>query len=236
MIATNEQFADLAREALREAMAEKEDAERLVAVEALLTEANAKVSNLAETVVSKEAERAAVAEERESLLVQVEALRAEIEKFKADLDMVSRAKEEFEGRAVQAEGELAQLATVRLLAARMAELETEKVAKAGEKREVQETRVCAMSDEEFASYKDELVEMRSSLEAELKAAMETAAQEVANSDSEVLPADLEAAQLEGAALAAASLNIEVASTDLKSRFTKMGEAMAKVLLDSREQK
>ena len=218
-------------EAVREALAEKEAADRQSKVEELLNSAEDTVRDLTETIQGKEAELAAASEERNELLAQVEELKAKADELEAKLADANKSSEELQERASTAEAELHKIAADRALEVRMANLEEAKVAKSGEKREAQAERVRGMSDEEFAAYKEELIELRQAVEAELKekAANSEGADESEDEGDgvEVAAADIEGARRSAEGEAAANtLNVETASEDLRAKFARFGKAMA----------
>jgi hypothetical protein len=108
-----------------------------------------------------------------------------------------------------------------------------------------------MSDEEFATYKDELISLRKSVEAELAhsaeeidkakqeegakkaaeaaAAAASAAAETADNDSDAV--DTPPPQVDPKKALSAALNMEVVvSDDLLSKYAKLGAAMAKTMV------
>lgn len=235
----HDKFVGGIREAVREALAEKEEANRLEKVEELLQTAEDTINELTSTINKKDSELAASTEAQEDLKAKLEELQTKHAELEEKLAAAGNTTQELEERASKAEKELADIAADRQLELRMAELEEAKVSSTDdERRKAQADRIRGMSDEEFAAYKQELVELRSRLEAELvKTNTEEASkEEVEDEGGEgVAPADLEKARKEqAAAAAAATLNIEVASEDIKSKYAKLGMAMAERLKNSRE--
>lgn len=227
------------REAFREALAEKEEENRLSKVEELLGQAEATINGLADVVTQKEGDLASISEDRDSLAALVEELKTKAAELEAQISVSSKETEDLEERASLAEKKLADIEAEKRLTGRMVELDEAKVALSGEKREAQSARICEMSDEAFVSYKEERVELRSDLEAQLKseaaAVVAAAAGEGAQRQGEengegVIPADLDKAyKATAAAAAAATLNIEVVSEDLKSKYREMAENLAKYM-------
>lgn len=240
-----EKFKGGIREAVREALAEKEEANRLAKVEALLNEAETTINELTEAVSDKDTELAAATESSEALKAKVTELEGQLADFTNKLDEADKVREEVEERASAAEKELASIAAEARLSGRMAELDEAKIGAAeGESREAQEARVRELNDEEFAAYKSERVELRNQLAAEFKAAAEaTAAEAAATSDksdnddagNEVAPADIEKARKEeAAAAAAATLDVEVASESIKNKYLELANKMAERMSAGRE--
>lgn len=228
-------FRDATKEAVREALAQKEEADRSEKTAEVLESAKNRIVELTDAVDAKEAELAASKEEKESLLSKVAELEAKTAELQEKIESFNKEKEQLEDRAFKAEAELAGIAADRRLEQRMNELASAKVASVSESaRAAQSAKVREMDDEAFNSYKEELVSMRAELEAELKAA---ASQEVPDGGSEevadVPPPDIEKVRKEdAAATAAATLNIEVASEDLRAKYARMAEAMANSIKNS----
>ena len=158
------------REAVSQIMAAKEDAERVNTIEALLNDSQKTITDLTESIETKEQELSASAEEVTVLKTKVEELEAKAEECQVMLTDAKKGADALEERASVAEKELAGLEAARALVGRMVELEEAKVALSGEKRAGQEDRVSTMTEEEFAAYKEERTELRAELEAELKEA------------------------------------------------------------------
>jgi chromosome segregation ATPase len=227
-------FVEGMRAAIKEVLAEREEANQLDKVEELLSRAESTINELSETITAKDEELAAVSTVTEGLKAQIEELKAKAVELEEKLAEADKKAEEREGRAVAAEEKLASIEADKKLTVRMEELAEAKVVKAEDKREAQKERVRAMSDEDFIAYKEELVEMRNEVEAELRAAAATDEGQTTEGVT-VPPADLDKARREdAAAAAAATLNIEVVSEDVKSMYHEMAAAMAKSLTAGRE--
>jgi len=126
-----------------------------------------------------------------------------------------------------------------------AELRMAELAKAGvalSDKDTQTAKIRDMEDEEFGSYRDELVSLRRAVEAELAKAVleeETQEEEAAEAEDEEVEEEVAAEEEElveetlpanvdpGQAIAAA-LNMEVMPSDsVLAKYAKLGEAMAK---------
>lgn len=210
------------REAVAEIMAAKEDAERVNTIEALLNDSQKTITDLTESIETKELELSASAEAVTELKTKVQELEAKAEEFEVMLVDAKKGTDALEERASVAEKELAGIESARALAGRMVELEEAKVALSGEKRAGQEDRVSNMNDEEFASYKEERTELRAELEAELKEAASAASD--AKTDETGLSAEEVAAA--AAAAAAATLNVENASATVQSTYLDFAKSLA----------
>jgi chromosome segregation ATPase len=88
--------------------------------------------------------------------------------------------------------------------------------------EVQTTKVREMTDEVFASYKDELVSLRKAVVDELAKTAATIIDTNTSTDAIVIPP----ANISATDIAAAALNLEVSNNDIKDKYKKLGQAMA----------
>ena len=121
---------------------------------------NKELSELKDELKAKEEEIASVKEEFDTLKIEKEEADKKLEE--KDIE-ISTIKEEHEKVAT----ELAAIKTEQLVASRMSELEKEGIAREGEGREIQEAKLKDMSDEEFASYKDELTDIKKAIASKL---------------------------------------------------------------------
>lgn len=221
------------REAVREALAEKEEANRLAAVEDLLRDAEVTINDLNQTINDKNEEVASISEEKESLLAKVDELQEKLTEYVSKLEESDKTLKELEDRAEAAEKEVATIAAEQRLAVRMEQLKEAKVSFTDEASfEGQKNRVRDLSDEEFASYLEERVSLRKQLENEIKEAAATAG---STGNEEVPPADITKSRKEEAAqAAAATLDVEVASESISEKYKEMANAMAKRMREGRE--
>lgn len=218
---------------------EKEESEIRRKTEIALEKSAETISNLTSTLEEKVAEIAELetkASENEksvqSLEKELEATREELETSKALVTEKEQVLEDMQKAKVADE--------------RMVELESAGVARA--EKDTQLAKVKEMSDEEFTSYKEELVGVRKAVEAELekanseKEAQAKKAEEDAKKSEEDKKAEEEAKKIEeetnaddtttpakitpGQA-AMASLNMEfMPNEDLMAKYAKLGEALA----------
>ncbi len=238
----HENFVGGVREAVRDALAEKEEADRLSKVEELLQASESTINGLTDTITNKDAEMAASTEERDALLAKVAELETKATELEERLSEANKGSDEHKARAATAEKELASIEDARVLEVRMAELVEAKIASSGEEAlAAQAERIGGMSEEDFSSYKQERVALRTQLETELKAQAEATAAQEAKENKEGAgvddkTSDLETANKEkAAAAAAAQLDIEVPSEDLKTKYKAFGETLArKIAGNSRE--
>ena len=130
--------------------------------------------------------------------------------------------------------------------ARMSDLEVSGVARSD--REGQRTKVREMSDEDFASYKDELVSIREAVLEELTKKEESkeeeeVAEEVVEEETDEEEASEEddeevvtpPANIDPGKAVASALNFEVyPSADLKAKYSELGNAMAAMFTNNEE--
>lgn len=250
---------------------EKEEAEIRKKTEAELEKAASAISNLTTALEEKNAEAVEMEEKLTASDIRVKELESELE----------AAKKEFENASAklgETEKILEDMKKDRAAEVRMAELEDAGVARSD--RETQVTKVREMSDEDFASYKDELVSIRAAVVAELEKAREDKAQADAKAVAEAKEAENSAAkkeekmeedeededekkkkmkdtkeskkekcsedtkeeevvvtpaQITPGQAAMASLNMEyLPSEDIRTKYAKLGEAMAIRFKNSKE--
>jgi DNA repair exonuclease SbcCD ATPase subunit len=144
---------------------EKEDAEIRSATEAELEKAASAISDLTTALEDKNTEVAEVDEKLTASDARVKELESELEAAKTELETANEKL----GKSEQA---LEDMNKDRAAEVRMAELEDAGVARSD--KEDQMAKVRDMSDEDFASYKGELVSIREAIVAELKQSEEKA--------------------------------------------------------------
>ncbi len=220
---TKEDFQKEIRDALKEAVAGVSEESRVDKVSALLEKADSTISELIETVELKDEELSKSEEAMAALKKEVEELTAKAkeveERFTAREGELKEAQEKAaaaEERATKAESELTGISHDRRLELRVAELAEAKVLKAGEKLEAQKNRIRSLSDEDFAAYKEELVDLRQAVEAAL--------QDQGDEGVNIAPPVID----KGAA--AGVLNVEQTNNaDRKAQMAEFGQALAKLL-------
>jgi chromosome segregation ATPase len=145
-------------------------------------------------------------------------------KFQEELQKAEEAKASVESEFEKLNLEYSTLKTEILADKRMVELEKDGVVR--EQASLQRDRVKNMSDEDFISYKDELVAVKTQVIAALVAKTEASKTEVVDTgivvDEVVPPANVDATQSVQAAL-----NLEsTPSQDLISKYKALGNALA----------
>ena len=136
-------------------------------VEAILAKKDA-AKQVEARIASLESEKASLADELAKLTEAKDTLSSELDTAKAELDSktqeceaLARQKEESEAKASEMQVELDNIRAEQSLAKRVSELtEASVLMPEGEKREKQMAKVKAMSDEDFSSYLEDLVEIQ----------------------------------------------------------------------------
>ncbi len=229
MVLTKEEFQAMLKDAVKgtfDGLSEESRADKLnqlvVAAESTITDLNKVVEDKEAELAKAEGEKKALSEQVEELVAKNKQLEEQLAAREAELKDASEKHASAEQRATAAETVLAEQAAARTLEARVAELAAAKVLKSGEKLEGQKTKIASMSDEEFAAYRDELVDVRAEVEALLK---DTAGEAVTEEEVvvEVAPPDINKEE----AAAAGALDIESVETSTKSKYADFSVALAK---------
>lgn len=212
----------------------KEEEQRSRTEEALETAATSindlttKVGKLEDTVASVESEKSTLKEELDSVKETFKTDKTEIETKLAESE---KSAEELKSQFETVSAELEDLKQEAVASTRIGELEVSGVLR--NDAETQKAKVKTMSDEEFASYKDELEAIRKSILEQLEAANkseetsdEDASKEDASKEKDdgIVTPPVEISS--GNALSAA-LNMEIVpSDDIVKKYQDLGNAMA----------
>jgi chromosome segregation ATPase len=209
---------------------EKEEADiRRMTEEALETSAK----TITELTTSLEERNAELAEFEE----KISESESKVSNLETELEAAQTEIETYKGKLSESEKALEELKKDRASEIRMAELVKAGVATSNTK--AQSAKVREMSDEDFAAYRDELLELRAAVETELKnnaeaeeaeekveekEEEEAAEEEVAEEEEVVPPVNINPAHA-----AMASMNMEIIpNADLISKYAELGQAMAAV--------
>jgi len=222
---------------VQQIFAEQEESDKQLLTEQALEKSARAISDLTDELATAKSEVETAQEKASS---DLEVATAEIESLKVDMAAkdgeIEEAKtkvEEAEAKTTTLETELseAKVATEKIekdieTAARMADLDELKIVRSD--RDGQEAKVREMDDEAFASYKAELTELRTAVEAELADAQENASDDDASDDGVVTPP----VEVDTENAVSAALNMEVTvSDDMKTEYAALGDAMAEALTD-----
>ena len=223
----------------------KEESEMVKATEEALTKSADTINELSESLEAKDSELADKKSEILGLSETVETLENKITELEDEKKTFETEKSEFETekakivkRAEDAESKIQEMEKDKLVETRLGELKEAGVAATNDKAvEDQTTKVREMSDEEFSSYRNELVAMREAIIAELKTSgnedstktgdTETGEKGESEEDDETAAASAETA-ISAMHTVAAALNMEVApNKDMVTKYQELGEQMAK---------
>jgi chromosome segregation ATPase len=168
----------------------EEAKEKIVVLNATIDELKSTIENMEKEAKKFGEEKASFDGEKEKLTVELEAAKTELDSMKKD----------------------------RIASDRMIELEKSGVIakdKDGQKNKIKE-----MSDDEFASYKADLISVKESIIAELEEGK-------GDSDDVTLDNSMQTATLNLAQASQAALNMElIVGKDLANKYTELGKAMA----------
>jgi len=226
---------------------QKEEAEQRAETEKALQKSADTIISLTEALEGKNAEGETVAS-------QVTELEAKIEELTSELEAAKKEAGESASKLAESENVIEDMKKDKA-----AELRMEELTKAGvalSDKDAQMAKVREMEDEAFGSYKEELVSLRSAVEAELskpeteevaaseeetqeeEATEETAEaeeteEEVASEEeteeetAEETPEETPPAEINPELAVAAAMNMEVTPSDnVLAKYAKLGEAMA----------
>lgn len=205
-------FASKEKETIRQ---KTEDA--LQASADTIEDLTAQVTAGVEAVEAKDAE---VAELKTQIETAATEAAAAVEANEVATKELTEAKEAVEAELEKVSLELSTMKKEITADKRMAELETAGVVR--EEADVQRAKVMDMSDEEFASYQEELVSIKAQVVESLKVKEEAADVDADDADDATPPANVDPEQT-----AQAALNLESQpSQDLVKKYSALGQAMA----------
>jgi len=160
----NEELKKSVEAAVAEIFSQKEEAEQRAETEKALQKSADKITQLTEALEGKNADSEEVAN-------QVTELEAKIEELTSELEAAKTEAEESATKLAESENVIEEMKKDKAAELRMAELAEAGVALSD--KDAQTAKVREMEDEEFGSYKEELVSLRSAVKAELAKAEET---------------------------------------------------------------
>ena len=231
----NEELKKNVEAAVAEIFSQKEEAEQRAETEKALQKSADTIAQLTEALEGKNAGD-------EEIATQINDLENKVKELTSELEAAKKKAEESAEKLTESEKVIEDMRKDKAAELRMAELAEAGVSLSD--KDAQLAKVRDMEDEEFGSYRDELVSLRRAVEAELaKAVLEEETQEeeaaeaeaedeeveeeVAAEEEELVEETLPANVDPGQAIAAA-LNMEVMPSDsVLAKYAKLGEAMAK---------
>lgn len=219
-----------------EILSSKEEAEIRQKTEEALQKSADTITELTTTLEERDSEFAELQE-------KVNETEAKVQELTEQLEAANQKVEETEKALADKENELVEIQKDRAAELRMAELKKAGVARSDS--EAQTAKVKEMEDEEFAAYKDELVNLRKAVEEELakarekdekaeseekeeaeeekeEEASEENEEEASEEDEETTPVKIDPSYA-----AMASMNLEVAVSDeVSKKYRELGKALA----------
>jgi hypothetical protein len=225
-----------------EIFSQKEEAEQRAETEKALQKSADAISQLTEALEGKNVES-------EEVATQITDLESKIEELNSELEAAKNEAKESADKLAESENAIEEMRKDKAAELRMAELVKSGVALSD--KDAQTVKVRGMEDEEFGSYKEELVSLRSAVEAELAKAKpeeEIASEEetqeevviveeVAEVEEEEEVEEVASDEEEGEILpvnvdpdtaVAAAMNLEVKPSDnVLAKYAKLGDALAK---------
>ena len=222
---------------------EKEETDIRKQTEKALSTAAVTIEDLTVTLETKNSEVLGLTE-------QLSEAKEKATNLESDLEAVKEEIEEAKKRSTELESTLEEIEKDRATEVRITELEEAGVIS---DKEAQMSKVREMSDEDFASYKDELVAVRAAIIAELSKSEKKEEKEEADTEEkeETEEADTEEkeeteeaekeedaeeketppANIDKNQAVEAALNLELAAADdIKNKYQELGKAMAKTLV------
>jgi chromosome segregation ATPase len=232
--------------AVSEIFSQKEEAEQKARTEEALQKSAETITKLTEALEARNVSEEEHASEVESLNEKIETLTSELEAAKTEVASITE-------KLAESEKMIEEMNKDKAAELRMSELEEAGVALSN--REAQTAKVREMAEEDFATYKAELVDIRNAVKAELEKNAEvtkpveeaeeevneeenaeedteTAEEENKEETAEEETAEEDAdetipAEIDHDKAVAGALNLEVGpSDDLLAKYRKFGEAMA----------
>lgn len=223
-----------------EIFSQKEEADKKVRTEEALQKAAATISELTEALEKKNTQEGEMAS-------KVAELENAINDLTSKLEAAAKEVEGSNSKLADAEKTITEMKKDRATELRMKDLVDSGIALSN--KEVQTAKVRELTDEEFASYKEELISLRKAVEEELsktaQAAEEQAKKEQEEKEKAAAAAKeeeekkaLESAnsvtpppEVNKATAAQAALNLEVKKDDILTKYAEMGKAMAQRMVE-----
>ena len=205
-----------------EIFSEKEEAEIRRQTEEALNKAAVTIDELTTALEASNTEVSESAEKLSEADKTIRDLETELEAARTEIT-------EANTKAEESESTLEEMKKDRATELRVAELEESGVIS---DKEAQSSKVREMSDEEFASYKKELVSIREAVIAELSKSKEEEEEETETAEEE--EEETPPAKVDPGQAVSAALNFEIfPSDDMKSNYQEMGKAMANLMVDKK---
>jgi len=222
---------------------EKEESEMIKATEKALQRSTDTINELTESLEAKDQELndrnsdiLGLNEKAQTLEARITELEEEKSTFEAEKANFETEKSEIITRAEEAESKMAEMEKDKTAEIRLNELKEAGVSSANTENQVSKVR--EMSDEDFSSYKEELVGIRKAIVAELESSEEVSTEETVKTEEVSTEETVKTEEDEEAAAGsdvvsntmhsvAAALNMEVMpNKDVIAKYRELGNQMA----------
>lgn len=235
----NEQLKKDIEAVVAEIFSQKEEADKKVRTEEALQKAASTIDELTTALETKNAQD-------EEVAAKIAGFEGKIKDLETQLEAAKKEIETSNTKLAESEKAVEEMKKDRAAEVRMADLASVGVALSD--KSAQTVKVREMTDEEFASYKEELVSLRKSVEAELaknaeteeKEEKEEVAEEEKEEKEEVAEEKKEEEvtpppQVDSKKAASAALNLEVKNNDdILSKYAELGAALAKRMTEKKK--
>jgi len=141
------------------------------ALEELLEESALRMADLVDQSSAKEVEVAEKVSEIETLTTKVDVLMKEVEAIKSESTKASKALSDVTAERDALKSQMDEINKQLIMDNRVKDLESAGVLRSGEAADKQKAYIGKLSDEEFADYREHLVETKTDLETAIKAAL-----------------------------------------------------------------
>jgi chromosome segregation ATPase len=230
----NEQLKKDIEAVVAEIFSQKEEADRKIRTEEALQKAAQTIDELTTTLESRNAQD-------EETAAKIAGFESKVKDLETQLEAAKKEIETSNTKLAESEKVVEEMKKDRAAEIRMADLASVGVALSD--KSAQTVKVREMTDEVFASYKEELVSLRKSVEAELAKNAEAEEKEEVVEDKEVSTITEEKKedevtpppQIDPKKAASAALNLEVKNTDdILSKYAELGAALAKRITEKKK--
>jgi len=223
-------LVDNIKKVVDEIFSQKEKADQMQKTQDALNDSAKVIEDLTTSLeeATTEAEKASTeaAEKIEAAKAESKEKDSKIEELTTELEAAQKKVEDLEKELSSTKESLEKIEKDRLVELRMRELEEAKVSSASDV-EAQKAKIRELSDEEFASYKQDRVDLRKAIEKELEAAASTETTQEGNEVSGEEGTSTPPPNVDGQAGDSAAMNFETSSSnDITSKYAALGKAMA----------
>lgn len=196
-------------------------------VEVTLKKAEETLNDMIARLTDAETKSADAEKIIDTLKSEKEAVSAEAASLKEELDKVNIEKSTISARLAEIENTLKEIEENKRLETRVVELSSLKIARTGDAFEAQKNVVKKMTDEEYTSYRDELVALRADLIKDVEVASVAPASSTAVED--VKPEDIVAVPPPVVNIEQATIVAPVSTNNTLNRVKEFGNTFSKYM-------